>query len=190
MSPRYLTGKTLSDRTLCVPAREAQGEGIESEHYRTVRSKETALVAKVIHKNQGAVPHATKILFGALAGQIILLLAACSTNAPILTSQNRFPPGEYVTTKRTVAAIDADSFRLAIVALNDHDAAALRTMTSDGRVFDLPAWTRVALVSENNSASSVVANIDGTDLCAAEIESGLYIGSRVVIPCESVALAK
>lgn len=141
MSPRYLTGKTLSDRTLCVPAREAHGEGIESERYRTVRSKETALVAKVIHKNQVSVPHATKILF-------------------------------------------------AIVALNDHDAAALRTMTSDGRVFDLPAWTRVALVSENNSASSVVANIDGTDLCAAEIESGLYIGSRVVIPCESVALAK
>jgi hypothetical protein len=122
---------------------------------------------------------------------MIFALAACSSPSPpqILRSQNppTFAPGEYVTTARTVAAIDADAFRLALLAAKRKDTTALRTMRDDGRVFDLPRRTRVAFISADGQlATAMVEEVEGIDLCAAEIESGGYVGSRVVIPCNSV----
>jgi hypothetical protein len=104
-----------------------------------------------------------------------------------------YPPGEYVATARTPAAIDETRLALAIKAMTRKDHRSIDILRDEGTVFTLPKGTRIALQSAHVDGAqlqtSVVDTVDGIDICVGTVESGDRIGTDVALGCESLSPA-
>lgn len=101
-----------------------------------------------------------------------------------------YPPGEYITSSRTPAAIDETNLALTIKALSRKDHSSIDVLRDEGVIFNLPKGTRMALqpaqVEGARLQTSVVDTVEGIAICTGTIESGERIGAEVALACQGL----